>query len=85
MNGSPIRFALVGTPGSITKQSQTVERMREAVVVVKSESMEAALQSGIDFDAAIVACIKDARHAAESGKHNWLRFLADAAGFLRKR
>ena len=53
MNGSPIRLALVGSLGSVTEQSPTLQRIREVVVTVTAESMKAALQSDIDSDAAI--------------------------------
>jgi predicted dehydrogenase len=65
----PVRLALVGSASNIAAKSKMLERLRDVIVSVKADSMEAALRNRSDFQATVVDCLEDAYRAAESGKH----------------
>ena len=69
MSNLPIRLALVGPLGDAAIRAEAVRRMRDAQVAVTAESMEEALGTDNEFDAAVVHSFGDALRAVQSGKH----------------
>ena len=69
MSDSVVRLALIGSAGDIALKCELLLRLRDTVITVRGDSIEAALREGSEFDAAVVSCFADARYVAECGKH----------------
>jgi predicted dehydrogenase len=69
MTNLPIRLALVGPPDDVAVRAEVMRRVRGGQVSVIADSVEAALQAGGQFEAAVVRTSIDVRFAIEAGRH----------------